>query len=87
MSVQAYDEKMLQPKSRPMPWLLEALVTLIRTKPLGVFGGGMVVIFLLVAAFASQLAPYPNHELVGRRLLPPCACARYPRNPLSLPTQ
>lgn len=71
MSVQAYDAKMSEQKSRHLPWLLEALVTLVRTKPLGVFGGSLVIVLLLVASFASQLAPYPYDELVGRRLLAP----------------
>ncbi len=71
MSVPVVDEKSNQPQGRHLPWLLEALVTLIRTKPLGVFSGIVVIILLLTALFAPLLAPFPFDEMVGRRLLKP----------------
>ena len=71
MSVPVVDEKSSLPQGRHLPWLLEALVTLIRTKPLGVFSGIVVIILLLTALFAPLLAPYPFDEMVGRRLLKP----------------
>jgi peptide/nickel transport system permease protein len=73
MNVQAVDANEPIPKSQHMPWLLEGLVTLIRTKPLGVFGGSIVILFILTALFAEVLSPYPYHELVGKRLLAPCS--------------
>ncbi len=71
MSVPVVDEKSSLPQGRHLPWLLEALVTLIRTKPLGVFSGIVVIILLLTALFAPLLAPFPFDEMVGRRLLKP----------------
>jgi peptide/nickel transport system permease protein len=72
MSDQRIKEKKKSPQSRHMPWLLEALVTLIRTKPLGVFGGIVVLILLFTAIFAPLLAPYSFDAPVGKRLTAPC---------------
>jgi peptide/nickel transport system permease protein len=63
--------KKIPAKTRHLPWFLEALVTLLRTKHLGTFGGVVVVILLLTAVFAPYLAPYSYDEMVGRRLLAP----------------
>jgi len=70
------NEKIKLPKRRHMPWLLEALVTLLRTKPLGVFGGTVVVIFIITALLAPLLAPYRFDDMVGKRLKGPSS--KYP---------
>jgi len=71
MNVSAVNEKIKLPKRRHLPWLLEAFVTLIRTKPLGVFGGIVVVIFIITALLAPLLAPHSFDEMVGKRLKAP----------------
>lgn len=58
-------------RARRLPWLLDALVNLVRSKPLGLFGGIVVLVLLLTAILASFLAPYNYDDLVGTRLLPP----------------
>lgn len=73
MSTESIDLKNNVPKTRHMPWLLEALVTLVKTKPLGLFGGIVVILLLLTATFANFLAPYPFDEMVGKRLQAPSA--------------
>jgi peptide/nickel transport system permease protein len=72
MNVSAVNERIKTPKRRHLPWLLEALVTLLRTKPLGIFGGIIVLLLLFAATFAPLIAPYPYDEMVGRRLKAPC---------------
>jgi peptide/nickel transport system permease protein len=71
MNDTSINEKMKPPKRRHLPWLLEALVTLIRTKPLGVFGGTVVVIFIITALLAPLLAPHKFDNMVGKRLKAP----------------
>jgi peptide/nickel transport system permease protein len=71
MSDAVDNEKIKLPRRRHLPWLLEALVTLLRTKPLGIFGGVVVLIFLLTAIFASYIAPYRFDAMVGKRLKAP----------------
>ena len=71
MNDQTLNDKIQIPKRRHLPWLLEALVTLIRTKPLGVFGGTVVVIFIFTALFAPLLAPHKYDNMVGKRLKGP----------------
>ncbi len=69
------------PKSKPL-WKLSAgmqtlskgLWRLVREKPLGAFGGMLVVILMLCAIFAHWIAPYPYDETnVRQRLKPPGA--------------
>jgi peptide/nickel transport system permease protein len=71
MNVSVVNEKLKPPKRRHLPWLLEAFVTLIRTKPLGVFGGSVVVIFIITALLAPLLAPHRFDAMVGKRLKGP----------------
>jgi len=66
---------LLLPKSKPM-WQLSAsmealskgLWRLVREKPLGAFGGMIVLVLMLSAIFAHWIAPYPYDE-------PTCASA------------
>ena len=69
------------PKSKPM-WKLSAgmqtlskgLWRLVREKPLGAFGGLLVLVLMLCAIFAHWIAPYPYDETnVRQRLKPPGA--------------
>ncbi len=48
----------VQEEKRRLPFLLEILVRLVREKPLGTFGGVIVLILFAVGIFASWLAPY-----------------------------
>jgi peptide/nickel transport system permease protein len=68
-------------KSKPM-WKLSAgmqtvskgLWRLVREKPLGAFGGFLVLVLMLCAVFAHWIAPYPYDETnVRQRLKPPGA--------------
>jgi peptide/nickel transport system permease protein len=68
-------------KSKPM-WKLSAgmqtvskgLWRLVREKPLGAFGGFLVLVLMLCAVFAHWIAPYPYDETnVRQRLKPPSA--------------
>ena len=69
------------PKSKSM-WKLSAgmqtlskgLWRLVREKPLGAFGGMLVLVLMLCAIFAHWIAPYPYDETnVRQRLKPPDA--------------
>jgi peptide/nickel transport system permease protein len=69
------------PKSKSM-WKLSAgmqtlskgLWRLVREKPLGAFGGMLVLVLMLCAIFAHWIAPYPYDETnVRQRLKPPSA--------------
>ena len=50
-----------EPKRRNI--LVDFLIGLATEKPLGTFGGIIVLIFILVAIFADILAPYPHVEV------------------------
>jgi len=53
-------------------WLTDLVVRLVREKPLGTVGGVIVLLVLLVAIFAGQLAPYGMAEQsLADRLEPP----------------
>ena len=69
------------PKSKPM-WKLstsmqtlsKGLWRLVKEKPLGAFGGLLVLVLMLCAIFAHWIAPYPYDETnVRQRLKPPSA--------------
>ena len=65
-----YDEAPLAP---PPGWGI-ALVRFVRRKPLGALGGGIVLGMLVLALFASWLAPYSPEEFIhggSARLQPP----------------
>ena len=69
------------PKSKPlwklstgMQTLSKGLWRLVREKPLGAFGGLLVLVLMLCAIFAHWIAPYPYDETnVRQRLKPPGA--------------
>ncbi|MEW6188101.1 MAG: ABC transporter permease [Thermodesulfobacteriota bacterium] len=66
-------QKKLKTEKRHLSWMLEALVTLMKTKPLGIFGGGVVILLLLTALLAPSLAPYGYDDVVSKRLSAPSA--------------
>ena len=69
------------PKSKPMWKLSTGMQTLskgfwrlVKEKPLGAFGGMLVLVLMLCAIFAHWIAPYPYDETnVRQRLKPPGA--------------
>ena len=62
------------PTAAPRSRWVSALLTFCRRRPLGAIGAGIVVIMLLVAAFAPWLAPYdPVAVDFGAMLSPPGA--------------
>ncbi|MBI4495593.1 MAG: ABC transporter permease, partial [Deltaproteobacteria bacterium] len=50
-------------RGRARHWTIEVLFRLLREKPLGVFGGLIVVTMLAVAIFAPLIAPYPANAM------------------------
>ena len=52
-------------------WLLDLLVRLVKTKPLGTVCGVVVLALILVAVFADVLAPYPYDEIRLMEILEP----------------
>ena len=58
--------------STGMQTLSKGLWRLVREKPLGAFGGMLVLVLMLCAIFAHWIAPYPYDETnVRQRLKPP----------------
>ena len=56
---------------KPRHWLVDLLVRLVRTKPLGTACGVVVLALILVAVFADVLAPYPYDEIRLMEILEP----------------
>ena len=52
-------------------WLVDLLVRMVRTKPLGTACGVVVLALILVAVFADVLAPYPYDEIRLMEILEP----------------
>jgi len=57
-------------KGRP-PFLVEVGIRLVREKPLGTFGGAIVILLLIVGLFAPVIAPYGYNFQDLPRLSPP----------------
>jgi peptide/nickel transport system permease protein len=61
-------------EKKPLPFIIEVFVRLVREKPLGTFGGAIVLILFLVGIFANWIAPYGYNEMtLSARLQPPSA--------------
>ncbi len=59
-------------KLKRYPFVLDLLRRLVKEKPMGTFGGALVLILLLSGVFADLLAPYGMNEVhLVDRLLPP----------------
>ncbi|MBW2363789.1 MAG: ABC transporter permease [Deltaproteobacteria bacterium] len=52
-------------------WAIDLILQLFRTKPLGAFGGILVMILVIVALFAPIIAPYHPHTIHGELILQP----------------
>ena len=66
-------ERTLAAQSHPVRWLV-ALARFGVRKPLGAFGGVIVVAMLLMAVFAERIAPYDYDQMIrGARMKPPSA--------------
>ncbi len=52
-------------------WLVDLLVRMVRTKPLGTACGVVVLALIVVAVFADVLAPYPYDEIYLMEILEP----------------
>ena len=50
-------------------WLLDILIQLARTKPLGAFGGFLVLGLILAAVLAPLIAPYGPNDIHGKRVV------------------
>ena len=76
------------PEADEMPkrfhWTIDLFIQLIKTKPLGTFGLGLVIFIVLVAIFAPQIAPYAAETMHGsRNLLPPSSEFLFGTDPLA----
>ncbi len=61
-------------EKKRMPFLVEVVVRLVKEKPLGTFGGAIVLILFLVGIFADLIAPYGYNEMtLSARLQAPSA--------------
>jgi peptide/nickel transport system permease protein len=61
-------------EKKRMPFLVEVVVRLVKEKPLGTFGGAIVLILFLVGIFADLIAPYGFNEMtLSARLQAPSA--------------
>jgi peptide/nickel transport system permease protein len=61
-------------EKKKMPFLVEVVVRLVKEKPLGTFGGAIVLILFLVGIFADLIAPYGYNEMtLSARLQAPSA--------------
>ena len=59
-------EAPVQVELRPQAGVLRSLGRFVRTKPLGAIGGLLIVVFVLTALFAEQIAPYAYDQDVGK---------------------
>ena len=74
LSLSQPQSKSLWKESARMQTLSKGLWRLVKEKPLGAFGGMLVLGLMLCAVFAHWIAPYPYDETnVRQRLKPPSA--------------
>jgi peptide/nickel transport system permease protein len=66
-------------------WLLDILIQLVRTKPLGAFGGFLVLILVLAAILAPWISSFPPNEILGEKniILPPSGTHFFGTDPLA----
>jgi peptide/nickel transport system permease protein len=50
-------------------WLLDILIQLVKTKPLGAFGGSLVLLLVLAALFAPLISPFGPSDIHGEQTL------------------
>ena len=58
-------------------WLLDLLIQLLKTKPLGAFGGFLVLGMVILALFAPIIAPYNPNTIHGEKIVAPPSRAFY----------
>jgi len=74
MSDTAGTQSAAQPEPRRYPGPVNFLVRLVKEKPLGTVGGGIVLIMLIISITAQWIAPFPYAEIhLADRLQPPSA--------------
>jgi peptide/nickel transport system permease protein len=52
-------------------WILDLFIQLLKTKPLGAFGGFLVLAMTILALFAPFIAPYNPNEIHGEKIVAP----------------
>ena len=52
-------------------WILDLFIQLVKTKPLGAFGGFLVLCMVLTAVLAPVIAPYEPNEIHGEKVVQP----------------
>jgi peptide/nickel transport system permease protein len=74
LSLPLPQSKLMWKFSAGVQTILRGLWRLVKEKPLGAFGGMLVLVLMLCAVFAHWIAPYPYDETnVRQRLKPPSA--------------
>jgi peptide/nickel transport system permease protein len=74
LSLPLPQSKLMWKFSAGVQTILKGLWRLVKEKPLGAFGGVLVLVLMLCAIFAHWIAPYPYDETnVRQRLKPPSA--------------
>jgi peptide/nickel transport system permease protein len=89
--VNANNNRFLKPESEEFiipkrhHWLLDILIQLVRTKPLGAFGGFLVLILVLAALLAPWITSFPPNEILGEKniILPPSGTHFFGTDPLA----
>jgi peptide/nickel transport system permease protein len=61
----------LEPPARTLGWRARAVLSYIRRKPLGAFGGFLVLSFVFIAIFSPVIAPHDARRSVGSSLQAP----------------
>jgi len=52
-------------------WILDLFIQLVKTKPLGAFGGFLVLCMVITAVLAPVIAPYGPNEIHGLKIVQP----------------
>jgi len=66
----AFQPEQIEPPKRHH-WILDLFIQLVKTKPLGAFGGFLVLCMVMTAVFASVIAPYGPNEIHGEKVVQP----------------
>jgi peptide/nickel transport system permease protein len=69
-------EEIISPPKRHH-WLLDLFIQLVKTKPLGAFGGLLVLGMVLVAIFAPVISPYDPNQIHGEKIVAPPSTTFY----------
>jgi peptide/nickel transport system permease protein len=69
-------EEIITPPKRHH-WLLDLFIQLVKTKPLGAFGGLLVLGMVLVAILAPIISPYDPNQIHGEKIVVPPSTTFY----------